>query len=99
MTRYLAPAIVCCFLAMALTTGAANGTTDEDERASAFVAGAADPSEAFGPSEAKALLVAAGLCAVFPFLLLLLSTRTHRRCSAELDDIEVTLFGKDGSHA
>ena len=99
MKRYLAPAIVYCSLAMVLATGAANGTTVKDERASAFVAGAADPSETFGPSEAKALLVGAGLCAVIPFLLLLLSTRTHRRCSAKLDDIEVALSGKDGSHA
>jgi hypothetical protein len=84
---------------MVLAPGAANETTAEDERASAFVAGTADPSEIFGPAEAKTLLIVAGLCVVVPFILLMLNTRTHRRCAAKLDAIEATLSSKDGSHA
>ncbi|MCP4196481.1 MAG: hypothetical protein GY762_04955 [Proteobacteria bacterium] len=99
MKRYLAPAIVCCCLAMVLAPAAANETTAEDERASAFVAGTADPSENFSPAEAKTLLVVAGLCIVVPFILLMLNTRTHRSCAAKLDDIEATLSSRDGSHA
>ena len=98
MKKTLVSAIVCCCLAMVLAPFAADGSTLEDERASAFVAGAADPSEAFGSSEGQTLLVLTCLAVLVSFVLLMLGARTHRRLSTKLDAIETALITKDGPH-
>jgi hypothetical protein len=83
---------------MVLAPFTADGTTLEDERASAFVAGEADPSEVFGPSEGQTLLGLAGLAVLTSFVLLMIGAKTHRRCNAKLDALEAKLSAKDGPH-
>jgi len=62
-----------------------------DDRASAFTAGAGDPSESFGEMEGPIWLGLGALAVVAVFFLMHLSHRRHRGCRSGFEAIEAEL--------
>jgi type II secretory pathway component PulF len=70
-----------------------------DQRASAFVAGAAQPTEAFGETEGLLLLGFALLAVIAIFSLLITDAVGHARLQSKLAQLSETLSPKEGSDA
>lgn len=99
MKRFFVIAWVCVCFAIAIFPVSIAALEVDDERASAFVAGAAEPGESFRPTEGLVLLILAGLAVLACFSLIMYSGTTHGRCKTDLDAIHALLGREDRSHA
>ena len=99
MKRIFVLVLVCACFAFAFSPDSIAAGEADDERASAFVAGAAEPGESFESLEGSVLLILAGLAVLACFSLIMYSTATHRRCKTDLDAIHTLLGREDRPHA
>ncbi len=80
----------------ALTT---EPTSVADDRSSTFVAGTANPEEAFGPLEGPTLLGGASALIIAIFILLIWGAHAHRKSSDRLARLEAKLRVKGDPYA
>ena len=99
MKLFVAMAFVFGLGALSLLTLPARGAATADDRAAAFIAGRADPSEAFGDAEGPIWLTAAGIAVLLSFGLLALGASLHHRCRADLDTLASRLRRWSDRHA
>ncbi len=98
MRSIIIPALAFAICIAAWSAGANEPPSAGDERSSTFVAGAADPDEAFGPVEGPILMGVASALLVAIFILLLFSARAHRKSSDRLNRLEMQLNVKGDPH-